>query len=472
MRLRPAPLIALLALGACREAPPQPTVATVATDDVHGGSRLSAIWLEGPDGGRMPYGFQDTLLDEECWFAVAGDGEWRCLPWAPPFDDPSYFSDATCTEPLYSDYGSTCAPPPLLQRTDVGTCPQRKRLFAPGSELFAPTTLYVRDWAGTCRIAAFPAARIFGIGAEVDYTQFVSAVPTRSEERGGLAEEYLAAEDGARKFTAFWDVAGGRTCLPKLADDGTWRCLPSPALLTIESMRADSGCVDRAGTTFRNPLACTSDRALLAGPPDTACVSRRRVFEVAEEIASGWYAGASGCSASTPEVGERIFRLGAEVPPAGFVAATVLPATGQRIQNVELELPGLWRYRDPTLRDPNLGGVEVYVRHASDGVERWMPYAMISAAMAGHEYADSACTEPLASYGGWCPPLYIEDVVSDSCTGGSTRRIFAIGEPYLGTVWVKSGSGCVEWHFSGMSYYRFGAEVAPANLAPVVRTFD
>jgi hypothetical protein len=471
MRFRPLPLLALVALGACRESPPEPTVVT---DDVHGGSRLAAIWLEGPDGGRHPYGFQDTERGEECWFAVAGDGEWRCLPRTASLDNAAYFSNATCTEPVYADYGACL--PSMLQRAEVATCPQRRRLFALGGEILAPTALYRRTRDGACVAATFPSARIFGIGTEVDYTRFVGALPTRSSERGGLAEEYLAAEDGSREFTALWDAAGGRSCLPKLADDGTWRCLPSPALWTADELGADSGCVDRAASTLTDPLACTSDRALLAGQPDAACVRRSRVFELGEELSSHWWAGASGCSESTLEVGERVFRLGAEVPVAEFVPATVTPTTAQRIRNVELELPGYWRYRDPVLRDPELNGVEVISMRSTDGVERWMPFAAISAAAAGWAFADPACTEPLAErleYGsGDCAPLYVEQVVSESCTEGRTSRIFAIGEPYLGTVWWDVGGSCIEELASGWSHFRIGAEVDPAALAPVVRTLD
>src|SRR6185295_8706491 len=44
------------------------------------GSRLKAIVLTTPDGTQYFNGWHDTMLDEDCWFDVAADGQLRCLP--------------------------------------------------------------------------------------------------------------------------------------------------------------------------------------------------------------------------------------------------------------------------------------------------------------------------------------------------------------------------------------------------------
>ncbi len=64
------------------------------------GTRLKQRYLQGDDGSRSPLGFFDTARNESCTFALAEDGEQRCLPLETlAYPLPNFFFDAACTEP-------------------------------------------------------------------------------------------------------------------------------------------------------------------------------------------------------------------------------------------------------------------------------------------------------------------------------------------------------------------------------------
>jgi hypothetical protein len=99
------PLLAALGFLGCRHAPaaPQAAVATAPPAppraqvvDARSGARLKAVWASPPGDSGVFWTWHDTKLGVDCRFAVAADGQMRCLPvdaiWAG-----SAYADSACT---------------------------------------------------------------------------------------------------------------------------------------------------------------------------------------------------------------------------------------------------------------------------------------------------------------------------------------------------------------------------------------
>ena len=92
-------------LAACSGASAPTVPATDAYPSPASGSRLRAQYLQAEDGTRIFAAWFDSARDEACRFALADDGEFRCLPAR------AGAVDCTCVEPAVTyRQGAVCQP--------------------------------------------------------------------------------------------------------------------------------------------------------------------------------------------------------------------------------------------------------------------------------------------------------------------------------------------------------------------------
>jgi hypothetical protein len=78
-------------------------VPDAAAEPAQSGDRLKARWRVGSDGSREFAGWYDSGRSENCSFQLV-NGSMRCLP-AYGATASGYFSDASCTQPLFVGVG-------------------------------------------------------------------------------------------------------------------------------------------------------------------------------------------------------------------------------------------------------------------------------------------------------------------------------------------------------------------------------
>jgi hypothetical protein len=144
--------------------------------DPTSGSRLKAEYMIGDDGSKeyVPGVWFDTMRNEVCSFALAGDSQQRCLPQG---GGASAFADASCTMPIIA-VATGCTAPGYAVVVDSGTCGQAAgatHVHAVGAAA-NPTTLYLQS-GGQCFQAGTATAgyNYYAVGAEVPAAAFVSA---------------------------------------------------------------------------------------------------------------------------------------------------------------------------------------------------------------------------------------------------------------------------------------------------------
>jgi hypothetical protein len=141
------------------------------------GSRLKNRYLEGDDGSKMPLGFYDTARSENCGFATADDGRWRCLPlegilYYDPQSATKHFADAACTQPIVATSSpGGCAAPYAYHNTPA--CPVTWSLYP--ATWYTPTVVYAHHNVDTCDAEA-PAAgsAYYRVGPKIAPTEFVA----------------------------------------------------------------------------------------------------------------------------------------------------------------------------------------------------------------------------------------------------------------------------------------------------------
>lgn len=471
MRNLAGALLILAAVG-CSSSEPSPEPPFVVTDDVVGGSRLKARWVGSADRWIDARDFLDTERDEVCSFTLVGDGTWRCIPSLHGADWAPLYLNADCTQPVVAL--SSCIAQGMVSVMDAATCPASMRIYEATAPVGTGTQLHARDYKGDCVTSRLSSPGDLLVGAEVDYGLFVGATLKVGPERGGLAEEYLDAEDGSRQFHSLRDVALGARCTPKRMSDGAWRCMAEAHAFTGPPYRTEADCTGQASITYDEAGSCTIDRSEQRDERDSSCLSTVHLYEVGDEIGGYWYESGATCRASTPDPGVHYFRTGSELAPSGFLEGVARSLAGPP-QGIAIEFEGGWDYRMPAPLDVSVGG-ELIPGVTADGVERWVPYAMITAGeiMTGL-YSDAECTQPVALVlrdSPWslgdpqCFPVLAEEDHYDSCY--SHTHFYAVGEAITGPVYALQPD-CAPTTPILPWLYRVGAEVSPELFSPVVR---
>ncbi|MBK8010677.1 MAG: hypothetical protein IPK13_04965 [Deltaproteobacteria bacterium] len=118
----------------------------------------------------------DTVRNENCSFAIAGDGKLRCLPSSSASE--FFYRDAQCTEPVLdvrSFEGCERTEAPTIARVyDRTSCPTRVRVIEVGDEVELDP-VYILFIDGRCLSMSHPSGRFFLEGDEIPPDAFMDA---------------------------------------------------------------------------------------------------------------------------------------------------------------------------------------------------------------------------------------------------------------------------------------------------------
>lgn len=135
------------------------------------GTRLKVRYVQGTDGSKSFIGFRDTMLNANCSFTFADDGQQHCLPSDVAFVS-DYFADSGCSQMPLAEAQTGCAgltyATALLQ-----VCPIQQSIYSV-TQTATPNPLYYGT-PGHCQMLAAPANYVFyAVGAKVSASDFVS----------------------------------------------------------------------------------------------------------------------------------------------------------------------------------------------------------------------------------------------------------------------------------------------------------
>ena len=144
--------------------------------DPAAGSRLKPKYRVGEDGAKEYLAglWFDSQRNEDCSFAIAGDGKTRCLPQGTEF---RYYADASCETPMVL-LQNACSPPKYAVSSIEAACgldPSAMRVYAVDQPT-TPAMIYGKQGASCFAIG--PSAsdyQYFTVGAEVPASAFVAA---------------------------------------------------------------------------------------------------------------------------------------------------------------------------------------------------------------------------------------------------------------------------------------------------------
>ena len=149
---------------------------TMLSEELKNGSRLHNKLVNGEDGSQSLIGLYDTLLQEDCAFALAEDNQQRCLPTRVAGINTQYYYDAACTKPVA--ISDSCLPAVKYARTVDPACIKQQRIVAV-SEITPPANIYIS--IGTCSpTPPMPIYRYYTVGASVPASQFVAGSYTKN----------------------------------------------------------------------------------------------------------------------------------------------------------------------------------------------------------------------------------------------------------------------------------------------------
>lgn len=140
------------------------------------GTRLKVRRYVSPDGASQPIGWFDSERNESCSFAVASDGQSRCLPIpGAHYDVGLYYTDAGCSMPAVVQSTAACTAAPAYAYTLSADCSTRYRIFEVGSKVTSGD--YYTKSGETCpKATCTSGCAVYHRGAEVAAASFVAAV--------------------------------------------------------------------------------------------------------------------------------------------------------------------------------------------------------------------------------------------------------------------------------------------------------
>lgn len=462
----------LAACGEPAEAPPGP-------DGVKSGTRLRARFRQeaGEGTARELIGWHDRARGEDCTFARASDGTWRCLP---PVQWSETFSDETCTTPLgTAALGNACwIAPPYLGRAALDVCNGELEAVWEIGPRTLPAMVYVRDWStGECTAAAAePSLAYYAAGDEVALDEFAPAQLVHEDGPNRLDQSYLVGEDGARVSQQIRDGALDARChMWLLSDEALWHCLPIGNGIAYWN---DASCSVPVAAA---PVACVLEEPLpfISQTVTDACGFTIRIYERGPELAApALYRGDAAACAAVPAPDDEVwYQVGPEVDRDSLATAIKISGdeTGRLRGNYLGADDGFRRraggYVDTERDEECIPGLTL------DGLVRCLPVDFGSLTTF---YADAGCVQVMPvfeqSFPACKPPppasIGIEYVV-DGC---DTRiRPRAIGpELASGSIFTMGALGCEAygWDTTTVRYYQVGAELPLTDFVELVETME
>jgi hypothetical protein len=432
------------------------------------GSRLKARVLRLPGAPDVLIDFYDEKLEATCTFALADDGELRCMPasnegrWPSSGEDGVSFLDAACEKDRPAVFEKE------LLRADTG---EDKRLYvrtggAPGTEcdgygvmevtkLGPDTPLYRKSDEGC--VLRTPRAPLLRELRKLDASEMVLGEQynvIQPGERFGVRT--VRGEDGSLAVLAAYDSMTDGTCRVSEGPDTTSACVPGEAWIT--DAYSTKGCRGESVQLAKLARSCRS-----APPAFVFDDYASMCFRVLDPHAGRVYKRGGEedvCSVST----EPLF----EIEPA--------PACPGTLDVFELGTGALRPYYVGHSGQPWVGALTMGGRTLWDGgsyckLRAWSADNLVcppqTLRMLWPRYADADCKSLLGS----APPIseFGDDelvYVGESLLLG----VFSVGDRYDGPAYTLEGNQCrpAESDFDSVYYRLEPGSISAAREVPIV----
>ena len=411
------------------------------------GSRLRAVSLgEIGSTARRLMAWYDTLLDTECSFARAEDGELRCLP-ARQASLAAGFLDADCMQPVYYDgkvVPCTEVPRYRGEEIDVDGCSGTRIVRM--QQVSASDVYHESCPAESTELP--PGATVWQDAEVLPPESFVAATQRDRLNTQGFGIRELIGEDGSREVTAMLDESRG-VCSPRELADAGWRCLPGRAYLDSPWWFADEACSSEP-LAYGSKLSSCNERVSLALSIDLEGSGLPSLLSLGEPVSGTVYERSFSTTECSSQATEDL--LWTLYPIEGPFDSTQLfeltdTALGEdRIRTLHNSIeeepltlaPG--DERGPVFFDADSGARCVAFRH--DG--GWICLPDSYAHTYELHYADTECSEPLVG-------LAVESelvlfVERNHCVregfADDVLEVYATEEPYAGALYSDAGGDC------------------------------
>jgi hypothetical protein len=289
------------------------------------GRRLKGLMVQSPDGARQRWGLYDTMLAVRCTSQRADDGKQRCLPVAPGTFDLNVselvYADAACSE-LALPEDAACAGGYGFKDTTAG-----RSIYKLGPAVMT-SAVYHRSGAACEPVMGATPRRLFTLGAVVPAATFVERLSARTDgpTTQRLHAYYDEYADSTRALATdyLWDLDLKAYCWPRLAADGSLRCLPAFNLALLQDAYfTDDQCGRPAAY-----LSGTATPTVVVKIEGNGCEARNRVFAVGAKLAptAVWRRTGQQCAPVDPAASTSMgfYEVGEELAPNRF-------PTGKRV---------------------------------------------------------------------------------------------------------------------------------------------
>jgi hypothetical protein len=437
------------------------------------GSRIKISYLETAEGARQIDGFFDSELGVSCYFGEVG-GDLYCLPDIYAIDG---FTDAECSQPIFSVYNNDCnALPTYIGAYTQGICNSTLDTVHRRGDMVTPVPYYQRDGAGTCNgpFDPDPNRTYYAVGDEVALSTFVAAsVQPGTTTTTALETSYIVGEDGSRSLYSLTPRGSDVPCNFQYSDDGyTLVCLPRTADATYFR---DASCTERVAQDSNVCNPETPTHALYYEP--SGCPAPIHLLELGASASPDalYYDSGDTCSATTVNPDYDYYSLGEEVEIDSFPALTRLidPSAPGRAKPYVFDSGDGLRFSSYGWHDSERDE-DCYITQV--GADYYcIPDTNVNAADA---FSDAGCTTPILVgthyIGGTCQrevsSAAIEyEQISDCVTEPHIYPVGAEIEP--GTIYAGAPGSCflIEWDPAQYEYYSLGAESALSSLPTFTR---
>lgn len=417
------------------------------------GERLRAVSLgEKGSSTRRWMTWYDTELETECTIGRAEDGEYRCLPRVQSLAPG--FRDAACEQPIYYDSlvrPCTDTPSYRAEEVDVGGCGGKRIVRMKRLEI---DEVYHKACSET-PVTLPRGASVWEDAEPVPPERFVKMTGrSRVNDRGFGVYEWIG-EDGSRQVTSMFDAEYGACSARELADAGV-RCLPRYAVVDSPWWFADE-CEDEQLAYGGKVSACVEpvQFALHITPGGQVLPS---VSKVGEPVSGTVHERRSSGGECTPhdsdEVLWTLYPVEEPFDAKGFFPLTEQPeGTGRvrtlhdAIDDTSLTLVRSRVFNEPVFFDAESEAPCLAFRYENgwlclpEGTRRIESYL--------YRYADADCSEVVVDLASADPvPDHVVIVERNHCVredfADEILGVYAVGEPYSGSVYQRVDAGCVE----------------------------
>lgn len=419
------------------------------------GTRLRANVVKAAGGATLFVSWHDTLLDMDCRFAKADDGQMRCLPIT---GAAIAYSDGACSVPLIGL--SPCgAAPKMVSVGSADGC--SVTAYQTTAKLSAPIEVHYKNGGGACGGAEAPGAIDFYDGSvPVGTSELLSATVKEEARSADLVVRILTAADGTIDARTFAAGKRGYECELSSIVSPPKHCLPRT--LAYSQGFAESTCTTRAAL---QPTACGFTPALVQKDGTLATCDffgESSFAEVGPEVTGSVYSKSATCVAQTKVPGARYWTQGADVPTSSLPAIASKDEGTDRLRVHALTAATGERLLGTTFFDSQRNEL-CSASVASDDKLRCLPPVSGLTSVAG--YKDAGCTQPvLARAKGCTPPTFAATSLGLGCS--SRVHYYAVGA-VTSVPTLYYGSPCVAGSVdTGSDYYSL-SEIPPTDFAEV-----